>query len=162
MTNETDVYASAFAKKNDLADLEFDLDKLDIDKLKNVSGSLSTWKSKVDDKLNIGKLETTLVDLSTLSYVVKNELGKMAKYNAKIKDIEDKIPDITNLVTTTTALNDNTNQFRGEIPSITNLATNTALTVAEIKIPNTSNLDKKTDYNTKINEIEKNYYWSWS
>ena len=82
----------------------------------------------------------------------------MAKYNAKIKDIEDKIPDITNLVTTTTALNDNTNQFRGEIPSITNLATNTALTVAEIKIPNTSNLGKKTDYNTKINEIEKNYY----
>ena len=107
-------------------------------------------------------MEPTLVDLSTLSYVVKNELGKMAKYNAKIKDIEDKIPDITNLVTTTTALNDNTNQFRGEIPSITNLATNTALTVAEIKIPNTSNLGKKTDYNTKINEIEKNYYWSWS
>ena len=47
-------------------------------------------------------MEPTLVDLSTLSYVVKNELGKMAKYNAKIKDIEDKIPDITNLATDTT------------------------------------------------------------
>ena len=30
-----------------------------------------------------------------------------------------------------------------------------ALTVVKNKIPNASNLVKKTDYNTKINEIEK-------
>ena len=41
------------------------------------------------------------------------------------------------------------------MPNITNLATTTALTAVENKIPNVSNLVKKTDYNTKINEIEK-------
>ena len=39
--------------------------------------------------------------------------------------------------------------------SITNLATTTALTAVENKIPNVNNLVKKTDYNTKINEIVK-------
>ena len=32
--------------------------------------------------------------------------------------------------------------------------TNTGLTAVENKIPNVSNLVKKTDYNTKISEIE--------
>ena len=37
---------------------------------------------------------------------------------------------------------------------MTNLATTTALTAVENKIPNISNLVKKTNYNTKIKEIE--------
>ena len=42
------------------------------------------------------------------------------------------------------------------MPNITNLATTTiALTTVENKIPNVSNLVKKTDCNTKINEIKK-------
>ena len=59
---------------------------------------LISLKSRVD-KLSIGKLETTPVDLSKPSDVVKNKVVKKAEYNAKIKDIEDKIPDITNLGT---------------------------------------------------------------
>ena len=55
---------------------------------------------------------------------------KKKVYNAKIKLIEDKIPDITNL------------------------ATNTALTAVENKMPDVINLVKKTDYNTKTDEIE--------
>ena len=43
-------------------------------------------------KLDIGKLEKTSVDLRKLSNVVKNYV-----HNAKIKNIEDKIPDITKL-----------------------------------------------------------------
>ena len=43
---------------------------------------------------------------------------------------------------------------KGEIPCITNLATATALSAVENKIPNVSNLVKKTYYNTKSNEIE--------
>ena len=46
------------------------------------------------------------------------------------------------------------NEVKGETPSITYLATSTALTAVENKIPNVSNLVKKTDYNTKINEME--------
>ena len=73
--------------------------------------------------------------------------------NAKIKNIEDKIPDITNLATNA-SLNAKVNEVKGEIPNMTNLATTTALTAVEYKIPNASNLVKKTDYNTKISEIE--------
>ena len=58
-------------------------------------------KSKVD-KVDIGKLETTSVDLSKLINVVKNYVVKKDVYNAKIRYIEDKIPDITNLTTKTT------------------------------------------------------------
>ena len=46
------------------------MDKLDIDKLVNVPSASYRLKSKVD-KLDIGKLETTPVDLSKLINVVK-------------------------------------------------------------------------------------------
>ena len=109
-------------------------------------------KSKVD-KLDVDKLIPVPVDLSKLSDVVKNDVVKKDVYNAKIKNIEDKIPDITNLATKTT-LNAKINEVKGEIPNITNLATTSALTAVENKIPSVSNLVKKTDYNTKINEID--------
>ena len=70
LNNTTGIGTSSFAKKTDLANLKFDLNKLDIDKLKNVPCNLSNLKSKAD-KLDIGKLETTPVDLSKLSNVVK-------------------------------------------------------------------------------------------
>ena len=98
LKNVTGVHTSDFAKNIDLANLKSDLDKLDIDKLKNEPSNLSILKSKVD-KLDIEKLETTPVDLSKLCDVVKNDVVKKVLYNAKIKDIEDKIPDITNLAT---------------------------------------------------------------
>ena len=51
-------------KKTDLANLNSDVDKLDIDKLKNVPSGLSSLKSKVDKlKLDIIKLESELDDL---------------------------------------------------------------------------------------------------
>ena len=69
LKNATGSDTSHFAKKTDLANLKSDVDKLDIDKLKNVPSNLSSLKSKVG-KLDIGKLETTPVDLSKLSDVV--------------------------------------------------------------------------------------------
>ena len=58
-------------------------------------------------------------------------LLKKANYNAKISEVENKIP------------------------SISGLATNAALAAVENKIPDISSLVKKTDYNTKVSEIEK-------
>ena len=58
-------------------------------------------------------------------------LLKKANYNAKISEVENKIP------------------------SISGLATNAALAAVENKIPDVSSLVKKTDYNTKVSEIEK-------
>ena len=88
--------------------------------------------------------------------MVKNEVLKKTEYDTKIKNIEDKILDISNLATKTN-LNTTINEVKNEIPSITGLGTTSALTTVENKIPDTSNLVKKTDYNTKITEFEKEF-----
>ena len=110
-------------------------------------------KSKVD-KLDDDKLLPVPVNLSKLLDLVNNNIVKRDVYNAKINNIEDEIPDITNLATKA-FLNAKTNDVKDEIPSITNLATKTALNAVENKIPSVSNLVKKTGYNTKVNETEK-------
>ena len=61
--NTTGADTSHFAEETGLANLKSDVDKLDIDKLENISSNLSNLKSKVN-KLYIGKLETTPVDLN--------------------------------------------------------------------------------------------------
>ena len=48
--------------------------------------------------------------------------------------------------------------MESKIPSISGLATTSALTVVENKISGVTSLVKKTDYNVKISEIEKNIY----
>ena len=53
------------------------------------------------DKLDIGKLVHVPVDLSKISDVVKNDVIKKTYYNAKITEIENKIPHISNLATKT-------------------------------------------------------------
>ena len=170
------VDTSSFAKNTDLANLKSNIDKLDIDKLKKVPTNLSNLKSKVD-KLDVDILVPVPIDLSKLSDVIKNDVVEKDVCNAKIKYIEDKIHDITNLATKTTlntkinevkgeipnitnsatnaSLNAKINKVKGEKPNITNLATTSALTTVENKIPSVSNLVKKTDYNTKINKIGK-------
>ena len=46
-------------------------------------------------------------------------------------------------------------ELENKVPDVSNLATKAALTVAENKILNVSNLvKKKTDYDTKVTEIE--------
>ena len=115
LKNATGVDTSDFAKNTDLANLKSDADKLDIEKLKNVSSGLSNVKSKVG-KLDIGKLETTPVNISKLCNVIKNNvvkntellnnelvkkvnaiqttdtsnLSKKTDYNKKISEIENK------------------------------------------------------------------------
>ena len=120
--------------------------------MKNVLANLSNFKSRVD-KLDVDKLVPVPVDITKLSDAVKNDVVKKDAYNGKIKNIEDKIADITTLATNA-SLNAKINEVKGEIPNITNFATTTALTAVENKIPSASNLVKKIDYNTKISEIE--------
>ena len=134
--NAIRVNTSKFNKRADLANLESNVNKLDFYKLKNVPSCLSSLKSKVDE-LDIWKVESTTVDLSKQSNAVKSGVFKKIEYNAKIKSIEDKIPDVTSLATSTT-LNVKINRVKGKIPNITNLATNTALTAVEHKTPNIS------------------------
>ena len=100
--------------------------------MKNVPTNLSNLKRKVD-KLDVDKLVPALVDLSKLSEVVKNDVFKEDVYNAKIKNIEDKITDITDLATNTT-LNAKINEVKNKISNLNNLATTTALTAVENEI----------------------------
>ena len=73
--NITHIDTSNFAIKTNLANLKTEVDKLDIDKLKNLPNNLSTLKTKVD-KLDIDKLVPIPTDLSKLINVVKNEVVK--------------------------------------------------------------------------------------
>ena len=138
LKNVTYVDTSTFSEKVDLPSLKSNADNLDFDKLKNLPTNLSSLKSNVD-KSDFDKLVSIPVDLSKLTNGEKNYVVEKYVYNTMIKNIEDEIPDITNLVTKTT-LNAKMNEFKGEIPSITNLATTAALTAVENEIPNVSNL----------------------
>ena len=68
--NAIGVDTPKLAKKVDLAGSKSNVDKLDIDKLKDVSSNLNNWKSKVD------KLVPVPVYLSKLSGAVKKMLLK--------------------------------------------------------------------------------------
>ena len=46
-------------------------------------------------------------------------------------------------------------ELENKIPDVSSLATTNALSAGENKIASVSNLVKKTDYNTKISELEK-------
>ena len=83
--------------------------------------NLSNLKSKVN-KLGVDKLVVVPVDLSKLS---------------------DKVKHLATTTTTTTAFNAKINEVKNKIPNITNLATTTALIAVENIIPNVSNLVKK-------------------
>ena len=148
----TGVDTSIFAKKVDLANLRSNVDKLDIDKFKNVSITLSNLKRKVD-KLDADRLLPVPIDLSKLSDEVKTNVVKKDIYNANIKNIEDKIPDITDLATLTGKIN----EAEKEISSITNLAMTTALdakiNAVKNKIRNITNLATTTAFTTVENKM---------
>ena len=77
-------------------------------------------KSK-EDKLDADILVPVPVDLRKLNDVVEKDVVRKGVYNPKIKTIEDKIPDITNLASHTT-LTAKMNQVKNEIPTINGLA----------------------------------------
>ena len=118
-----------------------------------IPNNLSNLESKVD-KSDIDKLVSVPIDLSKLSNVVKNEVAKKTEHNTKIKNIEDKIPDITELATKT-ILNTKVNEVKTEIPSISGLATTSAVTAVENKIRNVSNLVKKLTMTRKLMELKR-------
>ena len=146
--NISHIDTSSFALKKNLANLKTEVQKLDIDKLKPLPD-----------------------DVSKLSNVVTNEVVKRTDYNSKITEIENKIPDISNLATKTelttvenkipdisdlvkkTDYNTKIAEIEGKIPDISNLATKTSLTSVENKVPNISNLATKTALTAVENKI---------
>ena len=125
--NISHVDTSSFSLKTNLANLKSEVDKLDIDKLVLIP-----------------------VDLSKLSDVVKNDVVKKVVYNKLVTKVDNI--DTSDFVLKTKYNIDKT-ELENKIPDISNLATKTALTAIENKIPSVSNLVKKTDYNAKVTEI---------
>ena len=188
--NISHVDTSSFALKTNLANLKTEVDKLDIDKLKPLPDDVSKLSNVVTNEVvkrtdynsKITEIENKIPDISNLATkteltTVENkipdisDLVKKTDYNTKIAEIEGKIPDISNLATKTSLTS-----VENKVPNISNLATKTALTAVENKIPDLSNLAtktaltnlsnivpdintliKKSDYNTKIKEIDNKY-----
>ena len=93
--------------------------------------NLATLKTEVD-KWDIDKLVPFLADSSKLSDVVKNDAVKKATYDKLVAKVT----------------NGDTNEF------VLKNKYQTDKTELENKIPDSKGLVKKTDYNTKIIEIE--------
>ena len=110
--------------------------------------------AKVD---NIGTSEFALrakyqKDKTELENKIPNasNLVKKTDYNTKITEIEGKAPDISNCnLATKTALT----AVENKIPDVTNLATKNALTTAENKIPGANNFATKTALTILENKI---------
>ena len=142
---------------------------MDIDKLNPVPTDLSKLsdvaKNDVVKRTDYNKLVTRVDNIDTSGFLKTkydtdkselenkipdtSDLVKKTDYNSKITEIEGKIPDVSNLATKTALTT-----VKNKIPDTSNLATKAALTAIENKKPNVSNLVKKTDYNSKITDIE--------
>ena len=101
-------------------------------------------KNDVVKKDKYDELVAKVNNIDTSDFVLKT------KYQTDKTELENKIPDVSNLVKKTKLT-----ELGNKIPDISKLATKTSLTAVENKIPNVSNLVNKTSYNTKITEIEK-------
>ena len=81
--------------------------------------------------------------INWLDFVLKT------KYNTDKTELENKTPDVTDFVKKAKLT-----ELENKIPDFSNLANKAVLTAVENKIPSISSLVKKTDYNTKITEVE--------
>ena len=138
--NVSHVDTSSFALKTTLANLKTKLDKLDIDKTGPVPVDLSKLsyvvKNDVVKKDVHDKLVAKVNGIDTSNFILKT------KYDTGKSELENKIRDTSGLLKETD-YNAKIPEIEGKIPDISNLATKAALNTVEGKIPNVSNLVKK-------------------
>ena len=148
LKNVTYVDTSSFELKTNLASLKTEVDRLDIDKLVPVSVDLSKLsdvvKNDIVKKAVYEKLVAKVNNIDTSEFVLKT------KYQTEKTKLEKKIPDATDFAKKT-KLTD----LKDKIPNLGGLAAKSALTAVENKILDVSSLVKKTNYDTKISELEK-------
>ena len=102
------------------------------------------------------KLVPEAKNFDTGGFVLKTKYDTdKSDLEKNISDANKKIPDTSRLVQKFD-YNAKITEIENKIPSITALATTSALIASENKIPDVSSLVKKTDQDTKISEIEKN------
>ena len=149
LKNATGVYASKLAAKSGLASSKIDkIDKIDIDWLKTVPVDLSKLSNVVSNgivkKKNVyNKLidKVNNVDASGIVLKTKYDTHKL-DLQKKISDADKKIPDANGLVKKT-YYSAKASEIENKIPRISDLATSSALTAVENKILDVKNLVKK-------------------
>ena len=144
-----------------MASLKTEVDKLDIDKLVPVLVALSKLsdvvKNDVVKKTQYNNLVTKVDNIDTTNFVKKNKYEKDGSYfEDRINKVNKKIPDVSSLVKKT-GFNAKISEVEDKIPSISGLDTSSALTAVENKIPDVSSLVKKTGYATEITSIKNDY-----
>ena len=130
---------------------------MNINKLTPVSNDLAKLsnavKNDVVKKPEYDKLVEKIDNIDTTNFVLKTKYEKDGSdFEDKRSKIDKKIPDVSGLVKQTN-LNAKVTEIEGKIPSLTGLATNSALTAVENEIPDVTSLAKKRNYNTKISDI---------
>ena len=128
--NITLANTSHFALKTNLANLKTEVHKLDIDRLEPILAYFSKLnnvvKNDVIKRTVYDKLVSKVNNIDTSHFVLKTN------FNTKITELENKIPNTSNLVK---KIDYNTNtELENKIPDISNLATKSALTTVENKI----------------------------
>ena len=140
------VDTSSFALKTNLVSLKTEVDKLEIDKLVSVSIDLSKLsyvvKNNVAKKTVYDQLVTKVNNIDTSNFVLKTN------YQTDKTELEKKIPDMTDFVKEAKLT-----KLENKFLDVSNLATKIALTAVENKIPDVSSLVKNTDYNTTVTQI---------
>ena len=149
LENVTHVDISSFQLKPNLAILKTEVDKLDIDKLVPVPVDLrklsAVVKNNVVGKAVYDKLVAKVNNTDSSEFVLKT------KYQADKTELENKVPDVTNLVKKTKLT-----KLENKIPDASALATRSTLTAVENKISDVSSLIKKTNYDTKLVNLRRN------
>ena len=135
LKNVTHVDVSSFASKTNVVSLKTEVDKLDIDKLTTVPDDLAKLsnlvKNDVARKTEYNKLVGKVNNIDTANFVSET------KYEKGGSDFEDKIRKIDKKTLILVAWLKKTNfnakipEIEGKIPSITSLATNSAFTAVE-------------------------------
>ena len=160
---------------NKLVPVPVDLSKLgdvvknDVVKKTDYNAKITKIRNKIPDNSNLA----TKTALNTVENKKPDTSGLVKKtvYNTEITKIEGKISDISNLATkiASTAVENKIPNFSGlatktaltavenKIPDISNFARKTALTNLSNTVPDINTLIKKSDYHTKIAEIESKY-----
>ena len=114
-----------------------------------LKSNLANLKTEVD-KLDIDKLAPFPVELSKLSDVVKNDIVKKTVENKLVAKVDNI--DTSDFVLKTKYQTDKT-ELENKIPNVSNLVKKTKLPELEKKIPDISNLATKTALTTVENKI---------
>ena len=152
LKNATGIDTSNFSLKSNLASLQTEVDKLDIDKLVPVPLDLSKLSDavKIDvvKKTVYNKLVAKVNNINTSGFVLKT------KYDTDKSEIDKKILDTSGFVEKAD-YDDKISEIESKIPTISGLTTTSALTAVENKI-HVSSLVKKQIKIQKLVKLKKN------